>query len=1183
MKIVSWGIIFVIVIFSFSFINRVILNDKMEIMKEEVNYNNTLELAVGDATTELKAQMNSIMGTYNETQEMMLTVAKKFFDSFSIGFGYYGGNSKESLVKMYIPALTMMTYDGFYMYTLDYVTDNAGNQYIEHTLKPEVKYVYNDSESKINFTLDNSIILNENVQIIDYSNPVMEPVYAKDEAGNDVFDADGNKVIIGYEQKKDPSTGNLIYYLKDTNTGRVVDLNHYYDIEIRSDSSWQQEIGGKTFTFRKEGNLCYTSNEAYEADVNKVIVYEKSFYNLNGIRYLLEEWRIKATDELIEQRMTEYTEEQLVFSQSIEANISNKYGETNEITSGGYLVWETDKLNPSKEYITYLTRGNSENEGFVNPLTGEYEIGEFHKVRREVITKQIKDNLEYYILLHNKFAENNGITYTFTVPEVKDTDWENAITDMSVFAFVQGIPMVSGEYYNNYGIAGAKVINKELFYGLPPETAQIEPGKVPTYYSSRHIGSAKTYLFERNNARVFDNPKDAADYGYYPNIDGNIEQVEELERDVWDIDIIKEGFNCIKAGDVISIPIILSDDIIPSEIKWVQGEESRYYFSSAGNAKNIGTKRVQYDAGKVLDTAVDITVQDGTNISWQYAQREGKRVVFIVLNAGYAPTSVGTTSYTIFIRDMEGNSKVATISLNIVNNNDMIISQTSSKTDNDTDPNNTITGTFSYRNWSNLLKEDTPNNKDLDLTNDTYMAYWAKGKLNGLTIESYYETLLQGNSVSGVNELNQTGTNSWSFNVNEYGYYTVFVWDCTGEPWVGEIIILPELKVTYRIDAYGPDIATGNNMLIETIEYDELGNIISGSTEIEQQIDYGKVYIEINRTLEQLKYVEYKKGNFDVTANASAGIEAYVPNTGTNIKGINTFDLTENNYYTVYVEDVISAKECVQINFELITSAFIPNFNNWIIPDLEYQKKEKSVTNTWYCDVNMDDPSCILGTHYDIVNHSKGTIKSRETGSRFEPIIRTQNTLTFGGYESESYSDIIFTNADPKYEIVFRYTINDADVSYHSSKGAGFLFDCNVTTTTRSDGYKNYTLNSAYLLLYEKSSINLYRVNSSSNLTGVRNSSLSLVSTGNSSTKLSGGIHETRLEIRQINDTQQKLVLKEKNSSGNWQELINTTISHNKQTENAYGVIMKHSSHACEYVSAFKFNNMSIIQKDYAN
>jgi hypothetical protein len=236
--------------------------------------------------------MNTIEGVYNESQEMMLSVAKKFFDSFSMGFGYYGGNSKESIIKMYVPALSMMTYDGFYMYTLDYVKDNAGDQYLEHTLKPEVKYAYDDGTSKINFTLDNTVILNEPIQTIDYSDPVSSPI--PDEFGNP----------IGYEQEDD--NGVLIYNTEAvTNTGKVVDLDHYYDIEKRSEGvgTWTERIGDYEFTFSKMGNVCYTTNRNYSkyngdgtltpltTEDEYVILYEKSFYMLNGQRYLLEEWR----------------------------------------------------------------------------------------------------------------------------------------------------------------------------------------------------------------------------------------------------------------------------------------------------------------------------------------------------------------------------------------------------------------------------------------------------------------------------------------------------------------------------------------------------------------------------------------------------------------------------------------------------------------------------------------------------------------------------------------------------------------------------------------------------------------------------------------------------------------------------------------------------------------------------
>ena len=57
MKIVSWGLVFVIVIFSFSFAMRVIVNNKMEIMKKEIEYNNALDNATLDAVQTLATNM----------------------------------------------------------------------------------------------------------------------------------------------------------------------------------------------------------------------------------------------------------------------------------------------------------------------------------------------------------------------------------------------------------------------------------------------------------------------------------------------------------------------------------------------------------------------------------------------------------------------------------------------------------------------------------------------------------------------------------------------------------------------------------------------------------------------------------------------------------------------------------------------------------------------------------------------------------------------------------------------------------------------------------------------------------------------------------------------------------------------------------------------------------------------
>lgn len=111
----------------------------------------------------------------------------------------------------------------------------------------------------------------------------------------------------------------------------------------------------------------------------------------------------------------------------------------------------------------YLFNGNPENKGFINPLTGEYEIGAFEARRREIITRQVTEQLQYYVMQHNNYATAYGITYNFILPEVTSTDWNNALNDITIMAFVQGIPILNQQYYNNYGISGSNIIDKDFY------------------------------------------------------------------------------------------------------------------------------------------------------------------------------------------------------------------------------------------------------------------------------------------------------------------------------------------------------------------------------------------------------------------------------------------------------------------------------------------------------------------------------------------------------------------------------------------------------------------------------------------------------------------------------------------------------------------------------------------------
>lgn len=126
---------------------------------------------------------------------------------------------------------------------------------------------------------------------------------------------------------------------------------------------------------------------------------------------------------------------------------------------------------------------------------------EFDQIRRSTIVNAIEQDLAYAINIHNTYARQYGITYTFTLPLISQEQWHNTINDMGVIAFIQGIP-IGDKYYNNYALGGSRLLKKPVIYGA------IRDG-VKVYF--RDSCSYSDTIIE-----TFTSEKDAAKHGYFP-------------------------------------------------------------------------------------------------------------------------------------------------------------------------------------------------------------------------------------------------------------------------------------------------------------------------------------------------------------------------------------------------------------------------------------------------------------------------------------------------------------------------------------------------------------------------------------------------------------------------------------------------------------------------------------------
>ena len=516
MKITSWSIVFIIIIFAFSFVNRVEISNKMQIMQTEVRYNNAIDEATIDGTKKLMQQIQNLNRQTDMTAYMLLSSCDAFFDSFALSMGYFGGESLQTTLSRYIPAISIIGFDGLYIFSMEEIKNGTGYN-MEHTLKPKIPYTVMD-EYKI---IENGIEKKPDEVIVTYS-------------------LDQTVEVIK-EVQINPS-GELGEYVNEGGIlklkGNIVDVRHYNDIYITPENyptrAWtaNEILADGTvmpFHYNVTDDGIYTK-ESINTYKGKYLKYMKYLYiTYLEEQFLYEEWYTKEPDgayEAIYRSVTPYSDEDYLFTMLLRG-VDDVYAIPNN----------------------YLTEGSPEIKGMIDPFTGEYIVGEYNRIKNKIITDLLIDKLTAYITIHNVFARANNINYTFIIPDIQSSEWDRAIEDISMFAFVQGLPMLGNVYYNNYGLSGAKIVKKQLFYAFPntgrdidysstPEKFQEDYDAFPVYYSSYKYNDSDKYLLESNGANIFYSGQEAAMNGFFPDLNSQKDTLLEIQNNIFEMTVL---------------------------------------------------------------------------------------------------------------------------------------------------------------------------------------------------------------------------------------------------------------------------------------------------------------------------------------------------------------------------------------------------------------------------------------------------------------------------------------------------------------------------------------------------------------------------------------------------------------------------------------------------------------------
>lgn len=125
----------------------------------------------------------------------------------------------------------------------------------------------------------------------------------------------------------------------------------------------------------------------------------------------------------------------------------------------------------------------------------------FDSIRRQTIVECIQKELEYYSVKYNNIAKQLGLGYVYSIPLIKEDDWNNTIKDTCFISFLQGLP-VGMRSYNTFGFGGTRVVAAKKYYG-------------------NTIGGVDYYHMEACSQLTgsnikFDSRKEAAQKGFYP-------------------------------------------------------------------------------------------------------------------------------------------------------------------------------------------------------------------------------------------------------------------------------------------------------------------------------------------------------------------------------------------------------------------------------------------------------------------------------------------------------------------------------------------------------------------------------------------------------------------------------------------------------------------------------------------
>lgn len=545
MKLQNMTVIFIIIMIPIILVVSYYIGLQINTITMQKNYTVKLQTAAKDSIQALEintVEWNSASSNLADSKRRdVLAAINTFTTSLANGMGI--GGAGKGRIQTYIPAIVYTMYDGYYIYSASLMKDqdtdkdgltqfNAdgtiksnGKSY-QYILKPYSPYSARYASANgsidvtVNYTLDNYIRVYGTVNG-EYQAKEGYLVVCDDDAGVRVNKNGGSISGITYRGAtiKPEALTEQVY----TDEG-VKEYQYIYD-QYDNKLYWDNKDGtneGNYFSVDKNNNKVYLQTALPEGDAGFSITNRFRKISIPMYDNREDEWTVQKVFQILNPRggykfyyenqsgaFVEFTNpgktlgtvkqeedysainycvESYVFTQWVTKNLGNikvgdmqistgnsinslenitsaeqqYYGQYNNVGSDQYIFRISDSNNPDPE----------NDDAYAESVLAQH--------KKDIIINTIEKNLSQATAQ----AQGMNPNYEYRLPQLSYDEWEQALSNISIIAFMQGMP-IGLKYYNNYAIA-TSTLNKEF---VDPDELYFA-GKDDQYYHQRQCEQA---------------------------------------------------------------------------------------------------------------------------------------------------------------------------------------------------------------------------------------------------------------------------------------------------------------------------------------------------------------------------------------------------------------------------------------------------------------------------------------------------------------------------------------------------------------------------------------------------------------------------------------------------------------------------------------------------------------------